>query len=194
MSHNPTYRTCNFEADIRKVEAQIAEMVAHECYQEGGHLIPIKWNNKKVFDSYDEAKEYLESTDNGWYDNRAVIFLDYSDAFKPSKRYDELQRRISEWRTKYNNLLSENHFKEAKSKLITCKACESKVNKDYIRYNNCPVCRASMLPPTTVNQIDRAKEMIAQLSKQLEEERKRLEGKLKSKAKKKWLIYYDYHT
>ena len=196
--HNPTYRTYKYDgkkSTPAMIERGIAQMVEHECYQEGGSLTPIKWDDKRVFNSYDEAYDFLESTDNGWYDNRAVVYLDTSHVKKESKKLNDLRRRLKEWTDRRSSLITTFHFSEAKSALISCKSCGSKIAIKYMRKtNNCPVCRNSMLPDTKQAQLKRCDEMIENLQKEIRSEENSLHKKAINKAKKMWLVYFDYHT
>lgn len=195
MSHNPTYRDYAYTANPKKIESSLADFVRHACWQEGGSLVPIKWNDKKTFNSYDEAYDYLESTDNGWYDNRAVVYLDTSKVKKESKKLDDLRRRLKEWYDRKNAIVCTYHFAEAKASLIGCKTCGSKIAVEFMRRrNNCPVCGKSMLSDTKQAQLERAKEMIESLTKEVRAEEKSLHEKALNKAEKRWLVYFDYHT
>ena len=195
MSHNPTYRNYSFKCKPKEIEAGIAEFVRHACWQEGGSLSPIKWMENKIFNSYEEAEEWLDKTDNGWYDNRAVVYLDTSTISKPSKKLEDIERRLKEWRQRKSDIRSTYHFAEAKVSLIGCKSCGSKIAVEYMRTrNDCPVCRKSMLSDTKLKQLERADDMIAHLQKDYDTEKAVIHNKLLNKAEKRWLVYFDYHT
>ena len=201
MSHNPTYRSYPYTENTAKIENEIAEYVHHACWQEGGSLTPIRWMNSMVFNSLEEARQWLEDTDNGWYDNRAVVYKDYQNVKTPkrTKKYEDLMRRLKENQEKLRKATTEGHYDNVKSALISCRNCGSKIAKAYLKGKNfCPVCRESMLPPTKVNQIKRYEEIIEDIKKQITEENiaynKKLENVKVSKKDLKWLVYYDYHT
>lgn len=196
MSHNPTFRTYSAECKPSDIESNIAEEVSHICYQEGGHLIPIRWNENKIFNSYDEAREYLITTDSGWYDNRAVLYLDYSDVegFVTSKKLLSLREKIRKLREQDRKLHSTNYYENRKSKFFGCKKCESKIAIAYMSKNNCPVCGELTIPPSVKIKIEEIKNKISEINSEINSVEKELMSKLRSKASKRWLVYYDYHT
>lgn len=188
MSHNPTFRV--FDASIKpeKIESSLAEFVRHACYQEGGRLMPIKWE-EKIFNSYEDAESYIKERDNGWYDNRAVLFKDVEGI--SSKKIEDIKMRISELYSKKSNLQNKKHFVDVKSSLIGCKSCGSKIASEYMKTrNNCPVCCKTMLPETVLKKISGYADKISALEIQIKEEQK----KMASKASLKRLVYFDYHT
>lgn len=77
MAHNIKYFEYKEDVDRKKVQANLDNYVAHEDWEEGcsGLDSPIRWiENCGVFDSYDEALEYIKSHDKGWYDSLAVRY------------------------------------------------------------------------------------------------------------------------
>ena len=190
--HNPTYRTYSIMENPKDIEREIGREVAACCWQEGGTLEPIKWMRDKEFDSYEEAYEWLKKTDNGWYDNRAVVYTDLSDL--SSKKLEDLIRRRSEWREKKSILMKKCHFAGVKSAKITCKHCDSSISSKYMeKRNTCPVCGADMRPATILNTLQNYQNRIVELDQSIHAEKKGLAQKAKTK-KQKWLVYYDYHT
>ena len=106
----------------------------------------IRWIDF-VCDNKEQAREYIGKHDSGWYDQLAVKFkqADYSK----NKKIVTLKERKNNVLKKRQSLNSEMHFKDAKSSLITCKDCGSKISNQYMqRRNTCPVCGFDMRSDT----------------------------------------------
>ena len=113
MSHNPTFETYRYTEDkkkLAKIEGSINEAVRHHTYFEGGGglVTPIRWMSRRVFGSYQEAYDWLNETDSGWYDNRAVVYVEKDQRHLPSrtKKQEMIGKRLQEARQKYTELSS----------------------------------------------------------------------------------------
>ena len=75
MSHNIRYFDLHCSASKRKFQKSIDNFVAHEDYYEGaaGLPSPIRWIDK-VCNHQEEAYEYIQAHDRGWYDSLAVQY------------------------------------------------------------------------------------------------------------------------
>ena len=156
----------------------------------GGLPYPIEWKeNGSPFDSYDDAYEYLEDNCcDGWYKQVAVLYRDLNSV-KETKKAKDLKSRIIELNNKYQLLNSKIHYKDVKSAFISCKNCNSKINKDYLNSNFCPICHADLRPESTKQRLENMQKNIKNLQKELHKEKL----KQKSKAKIKWLVKIEYH-
>lgn len=140
------------------------------------------------FDSREEAEDAIDGLDTGYYSDHAVKFLDYSKC-APTKTMQEITKRIDklhEQRTKY---LDEHSVMKQKAKLITCRNCESKISREWLKTEYCPVCRNDL-------RADYIKERLKEFDKKENELRKQYgtaEKKLKSKAQTKWLVKIEFH-
>lgn len=194
MSHNIYYEVHDEKCDKRKVQAEWDATVRHEDYQEGSSGLhpPIRWIDK-VLDSYDEALKFIEREDSGWYDSLAVKFRDYS-ALKPSKEVAALENRIKEANAKYRALDEKVHFADAKSAYISCRTCGSRIARQYITRNYCPVCGHDMRPESTLKRLESLENTIQKLKQQLADAKKEFQQKKMKKATIKWLVKVEYHT
>ena len=75
MSHNIQHYDYPENVDQKKVFRDLAKYVQHEAWQEGGHLNEIRWLDAKPLPSRDDAEEFLNKHDKGWYDCLAVRYL-----------------------------------------------------------------------------------------------------------------------
>ena len=111
----------------------------------------------KIFKNEDEAVEYIEEHHSKWDGAMAVCYykqggIAKSSANKKAKLEEKLKTAI-----RYSNQLKEkliNEIKNAKSKLIGCTKCGSKLNRKYINHNGaCPLCSNSLLSATAKKRI-----------------------------------------
>lgn len=75
MAHNIKYADYHCSASKKQVEKRLDNFVAREDYEEGavGLPNPIRWIDH-LCKNRDEAMEYIESHDRGWYDCLAVQY------------------------------------------------------------------------------------------------------------------------
>lgn len=194
MSHTIYYRSYPANCNKAEVEESWDRIVQHEDYQEGASGLPnsIRWIDKTL-NSYDEAKNYIDTHDKGWYDCLAVKYLDFSN-IKPSKKIGELETRLNSCHEAYwfkNNAF---HFENAKAEFIGCKNCGSKIARKHLNGNSCPVCRGDLRPESTLKAIQAAKTAVDKARAALDAERKKYNAKCHSKAKIRWLVKVEYHT
>lgn len=156
----------------------------------GGLPYAIEWKeNRTPFDSYDDAYEYLEENYcDGNYEQVAVLYRDLNTV-KETKRVKDLKNRIRDLHNKYQLLNSKIHYKDVKSALISCKKCNSKINKDYLNSNFCPIFHTDLRPDSTKQRLENMQKNIKNLQKELQKEKL----KQKDKAKIKWLVKIEYH-
>lgn len=150
-------------------------------------------NSNGIYNNYDEAYNAIQKSDRGFYDEICCKYYDYPELIK-SKKFLDLEKRIQDWRKKYNDLKNKVHYKGVKSSFIFCPSCQSKINKEFIRTNNCPVCYAEMRPKTVLDTINRYLEIMLGLQNELSLEKNKLELKQRKNAKVKWLVKIEYHV
>lgn len=199
MGHNIHYDTCADNEKAQKAcEAYWNEYAAKVDRQEGcsGLSKPIRWLKHAPFDTEDAAREFIEESDNAWYDQLAVRFLQYPNLNK-SKTYDVLKERADRLRIRYEELRTKIHYEGVKSSFITCRTCQSKLASSYfgkrIR-NTCPVCSADLRPESALAIIDTAKKNADKAKKDLITEERKLQEKQKKQVVVKWLVKIEYHT
>lgn len=190
-------RTEVYPANVNKTLVQQEWDAVVRCEDRGegasGLPYPIRWIDK-TFPNIEAAQQYIEEHDNGWYDQIAVKFLDYSDVkLKETKAYEKLvEKRIDAIR-RMNDLEHTFHFANVKSAFIGCKNCGSKISSKYLRTNYCPVCNYDMRPETVQERIKKARQNAKELEKKLAEEQRKMEEKQKKSAKVRWLVKVEWH-
>lgn len=196
MGHTVEHRIYSVTTKEKQIMAELREYVEMKCFEEGGSLDDIRFNDI-ILDDYNEAERWIKEHDRGDYDQLAVKFRKYNDTeakAAPSKRYRELQEKIKTANKRYRELADMPHFKGVKAQLLGCKKCGSKISAAYMQDRNyCPVCRADMRPETTLKLIDAARTKMEKALKEFEAEEKKYHEKLKDKAEICWLVKIEYH-
>lgn len=151
----------------------------------GENLLPIV-QRKIICKSYEDAKELADSLNWEREYNLLIPFKDV-DNIKETKKMKNLHERIKKEETKLNEYVKKTDCKNYKSKYIGCPQCGSKINKEYIYNCRCPVCREDLRSETTKNTINRYKDTIKRITKELRIEKE----KCSNKAKTKYLLLFE---
>ena len=151
----------------------------------GEDLLPIV-QRKMICKSYEDAKELADSLNWKREYNLLSPFKDL-DSIKETKKMQNLHERIKKEETKLNEYVKTTDCKNYKSKYIGCPQCGSKINKEYIYNCRCPVCREDLRSETTKNTINRYKDNIKKITKELRIEKE----KCSNKAKTKYLLLFE---
>ena len=96
---------------------------------------------------------------------------------------------MAEFKKSKSEYIKEHSVKNFQAKHIGCLKCGSKLNKDFLNYDKCPLCGTDLRSKTTLEKIKWFDEKIKDYQNRIETEKR----KQKSKAKIKWLIKYEYH-
>ncbi len=195
MGHEIRYATYPENVDKKKVQAEWDAEVQRICHQEGASGLgsPIRWLDK-VCNSYDDAEEYIESKDNGQYDQLAIKYLEWQDMEIPSsKKILELRKRTHTLHTCYINKANKFHFANSQAVYVTCKGCGSKISRTHLKGNQCPVCKSDMRPDNVLKSIESAKASLEKARKALKAEEEKQYEKCRKRAKVRWLVKIEYH-
>ena len=154
----------------------------------GDYIMPIKIITNNVFDSVEDARDYCYDNYAKWGRNYNVMvaFRDRLSA-KETKKIKDLKNRIDleeKKKIKYANSHAINTFK---SKLIGCPNCGSKINKEYIKRDKCPICNNDLRSKTTIETIARYESKIKDLKKKIKDEEKKQSDNFPIK----YLIVYE---
>lgn len=173
----------------------------HGEYHQG--IDRIDWiDSMEPFSNEDEAYEYVRKYLFGDYEQVAVPFLRAENVEAQVKGHPRLEasyRKVQEARQKaYDarneclNLERRFHFGQAKAAYISCRHCGSKISRDYLKTNYCPVCHADMRPRSTLDSISSKKKKAEELEEKASSLDKELRKKLKSEEM--WLVKIEYHV
>lgn len=141
-----------------------------------------------VCGNYEEAYDKINSARNGGYEGWAVKFYDYSNV-TPTKRVNELMEKKAETERNREAYINAHSVRTLKANLIGCQKCGSKLRKDFLKANYCPVCHSDLRSETTLETIKRYNARIENYEKMIAEEKK----KQKKQAKIMWLVKFEYH-
>lgn len=155
-----------------------------------GYNTTMKWHDElPPFETEAEAHQWIEEHDNGWYDDHAVLFRDYSNA-KKTKKIEEYENKIAELYKAEREYRQAHSVKKLQASLIGCTKCNSKLSKEYLRGEYCPLCGTDLRSKTTLDKLEWYKSKRNEYEKRIEDEKK----KQKDSCKIMWLIKYEYHS
>lgn len=192
MGHNPTFLSfklsINSEEILNSVNHHIFSNTTGDSYSPRSGIRFLKG----IISDYDSAVQFLEKNDI-YYDDCIAVKYKYYDSrtSKPSKKLLDLEEKRKDIYKKYYELNAKVIFKEFKSQYVGCKKCGSKLNKDYLRTNKCPLCGNDMRSETLLKQIESYKNKLESLDVQIADEKRKLAEK---SGDMRWLVYFDYHT
>lgn len=158
---------------------------------DSGLPFPINFT-KKIFESYEDACEYLEGT-YGNYKEIAVRFKEYSEV-KPTVTIKNLEKRISDYRKKLNDINNNPHYKNVKVAHIKCQNCGTVYPTSYCGksfYNTCLICHKDLRPKTILEKIENYKNTLKELEKKLKTEQEKLNKK--EKYELYWAVACEVH-
>lgn len=142
-----------------------------------------------IHEDQDAAEKWIEAHDrNGSYRGIAVRFYDYS-GIKPTKKMLEIQAKVQETRQKAAAYAKEHSVKTFKATYVGCPHCGSRLKRELLWGEQCPLCRKDLRSNTTLTQIKKYEDKIQDLWAKHKKESQ----KDKKNAKICWLVKYEYH-
>lgn len=184
MSHYVGYETFDKNVDRAVVYDFIEEVCAME--NGDGYGTTIKWHCEKVYADYEEAKSAITRMDNGWYDDHAVLYYN-RDAVQPTKAMQAVEDRIKAVRQKRDDYAEKFHVKHRNADFIGCKMCGSKLKREYLRSNKCPLCGSDLRSDSVIKKLGEYEVKLDDLGNKYRELAKKQPGTVK------WLVKYEFH-
>lgn len=184
------------EKEIKKAQGLIRSRVRHEADLEefphmGDYLNPIKkMEDETIFPSYEAAEEYLDKIRGKWSRKYNPVVAFQSGEIKIPNNIKRLEERAEEEAKKYVEYKKSHSIKNFTAKYIGCQKCGSKVNKEYIKYDFCPVCNADLRSKTTIKTLQRYMDKKNSLLKEYNAAKK----KIKAKGPIKYLLMYEEYV
>ena len=191
MSHNIEHRTYTERKSTKAITEEINSYVKQATWQEGGHGLEsgIRFIDK-VMPDYQSAMAFLEQNDRGWYDSLAVKYKELPSG-KSTKKLDDLKEKLRIAYTEYELENRKVVASDFKSDFIGCKNCGSKIRREYLNSNFCPVCHADMRSDTIKKKLASMNAKVNKLRNDIKEEEKKLAEKHGQIC---WLVKFEYHT
>lgn len=158
---------------VQRAHSEDAHGKGHSAYSGG-------WNTcsdfggvgpSKVFDSFNEAWEYL--SDNVRKHEYGYAYFRDLDTAKLDK--DKTLQKLEEQFKKAKNRVVEleqeacDNIKSAKSKTVGCTGCESKLNRQYVKNAKCPLCGEDLRSDTNKKRIKAARKKAREIEKKARE-------------------------
>ena len=185
--HNICHYVYPENVDKKKVFNELNDYVEHVCWQEGGSLDHIRWENYPILENRRDAEEWISKHDRGWYDNLAVRFTKPVD--KSTDKLIAIRNKIQETFKEYKARDSKLYAETVTSNYIGCKKCGSKLSREHLKSNSCPLCREELRPEHMLKNVLAAKNKYLRA---LKEENDYVEKH--SKKEVCWLVKIEYHT
>lgn len=141
----------------------------------------------------DEAEEKLSELypTYGRKYNYGVRFKEFPEL--TSKKADDLKRRVRETEEKKVKYTKEHSIKMLKAQYISCSKCGSKLNRELLNGETCPLCRNDLRSDTTKSTLAGYTQKISDLNKQLKAEERKLQEKAVAKRTMKWLVHAEVY-
>lgn len=182
------------QQSLAKARAQIVDRVRHNADleefpsmgEEVGNITPI-YPPESCCKSLQSVVEWYNKSYEAFHRpyQKYIPFLD-TNSLPNDKRLLELEKRLQDEISKRNAYYNAHNVQNLQAKYISCKRCGSKVNKDYIRNNSCPVCRNNMLSDTVQKRLDAFSTRIVGLKASIVAEKEKRAGK----APTRYLVVY----
>lgn len=192
MGHETRYLEYDENTSKRTIENEANNIAVEDGDYHTGLNATIRWLDA-ICEDRERAYEYIESHDKGWYDQLAVKYREY-EPIKPSVAFCNLQTRLANERAKKAEYEKAHSVLAFKAEYVGCPNCGSKLKRDLLRTNSCPLCRTEMRSKTTMETLARYESNIRDLEKQIKAEERKLQEKNLKKSKIKWLVKIEYHT
>jgi ribosomal protein S27E len=149
------------------------------------------WHDK-AFATQQEAEEWLSNNHNKWDDAKAVSYmLPVAPTDRDRKRVEKASIKVTAACAKRDALITQarDGFRNGKSKLVGCKGCDSRMNREKLvashsyRALQCPLCGYDLVSPTLRERINKAQAKL-DLASQARNEA----SKPRASKKKGWIV------
>lgn len=182
------------QQSLAKARAQIVDRVRQNADleefpsmgEEVGNITPI-YPPESCCKSLQSVVEWYNESYEAFHRpyQKYIPFLD-TNSLPNNKRLLTLENRLQDEISKRDAYYNAHNVQNLQAKYISCKRCGSKVNKDYIRNNSCPVCRNNMLSDTVQKRLDAFNARIDGLRASIVAEKERRAAK----APTRYLVVY----
>ena len=173
---------CNRESVMREISKR--------AEREGdGYWSSMHWHDElPPFKNRKEAEEWIDAHDMRNYDDHAVRYYDHTQV-SITPKIKELQEKHADLTLKIAAYEKEHSIKNLKATYIGCPKCGSKLARNLIRGEKCPLCGEDLRSKTTITTIagyqGKRKEIAAKID---------TEYKKQTAAKRIcWLVKYEFH-
>jgi transposase len=184
--HNICYEVFDEKVSEDRINAEVLHIVRNSG--DGYGTDYVSFSSRPPFVNKKAAEEYIKSVD-GQYKGIAVRYYDYSKC-KETKKIETLKQRIAENQAKKREYIKAHSVRAFKAEYVGCSCCGSKLKKELLRSERCPVCYEDLRAKSTLDRIQcfdkKEKELLAQIDAEKQKDKKN--------ASVKWLVKYEYHS
>lgn len=184
--HNICYREFDEKVPEKRIQDEVLNIVSHSG--DGYGTDRIAFSHREPFANNEAAERWIREND-GWYKGIAVRFCDYSKC-KATKKIETLERKILDNTIKCNEYVKAHSIKTFKAEYVGCSCCGSKLKRELLRNNKCPVCYEDLRAKSTLDRIQGFDKKEKDLQAQIEAEKQ----KDKKNVIVKWLVKFEYHS
>lgn len=197
MGHSIEYYDFDVKTDKKTIEREMNQRAREDGDYHRDLGSPIRWLTG-ICEDREQAYERIRSNDKGWYDQLAVQYKAYPPAkLGESKVIANLRERIAKEKAKRDEYRKAHSIKTFKAEFVGCPHCGSKLKKDLVNGEICPLCRTDLRSKTTLDTLARYTSNIEELEKSLKkaiaEETRKQNKKNEKAAKVMWLVKIEYH-
>ena len=185
--HNICYREFHENTAKQKMVDTVLGIVARSGDRYGTDK--IKFFDDPICDNSNAALDFIKQKDQDFYGGYAVRYYDFSQV-KESKKVEELRKKIKDVAEKQREFAAAHSVKNQKAAFVGCSCCGSRLNRERLNNNRCPVCFEDLRSASVLEKIDGYSKRIEGYRSQIEQERM----KDKKKAKIMWLVKFEYHS
>lgn len=191
MGHATDYIVVGKKEDIWQAAADFAfyNVDRHENPSGRYHNI-LDVLDGTTYEDYDTAFRKAGELERarGSYNDFAIPFFSEMKQ-EPTKQMLNLQKRIEKLQVDKVEYEKKHSVKTLSSKLITCKHCESKIAKDFLKRESCPVCGEDLRSQYILDRIKKYDEDYRKLIRELRD----ITKKPSKKGPIKWLLKVEVH-
>ena len=185
--HNIGYM--DFKENVKRDD--VIQAIMDEAIMNGdGYSSRVKWHDEiPPLETREEAYKRIRQLDNGWYDDHAVRYKRYASA-KKTKKIEEYERKVAELEEGKRKYERDHSVKTLQATHIGCNFCGSKLYRQLLRSETCPLCGKDLRSKTTLDKLQWFDDKRAYYENRIAEEEK----KQKRGYEIYWLVKYEYHS
>lgn len=187
MGHEIKYRTYPASWSLKQITDDVLSCVSQSGDRYGTSSVRVP--TEKVFDSQEEAQSFIEKGDRHWYDGVAVKYMDFTYA-EDTEKIKELRAELRDIIRSQGEYIKAHSVHSQKAKFIGCPSCGSKLNKDRLGGEKCPLCWCDLRAASTLERISSFDKRIEKCNEKIVKE----QLKRKEKGDVKWLVKFEYHV
>lgn len=188
MGHEVNFRTFDKNTSVEEMHKHSVMWafthVDREENPSGSYDNPW-YKHDRVFGTYEEACDFLKRE--GAYNDGCVM---YREPKGRSAKMKNISERIINLKVKRAEFEEKHDVRNRKSEFIGCTKCKSKVAKEFLNSNKCPVCGTDLRAEYITAKINDYCEKV----KALEREYRSEEKKQAEKGIVKWVVKTEVHN